>query len=131
MGLCCTLFPVKLHIYVISCQNILHLQFAFIKSISLILSLYKDFVSVVSTAPNNIVIVSLMNQFFFCFVLSLLVNIQHHLFFSFIRKKLALLSNLPLENLEFIAFSCLCQVFFLFYVTPDNDTQTNCFSGNN
>lgn len=71
MGLCCTLFPVKLHIYVISCQNILHLQFAFIKSISLILSLYKDFVSVVSTAPNNIVIVSLMNQFFFCFVLSL------------------------------------------------------------
>lgn len=58
-------FPVRLHRYVISCQNIFHLQFALIKSISLFLSLYKDFVSVESTAPNNIAIVSLMNQSFF------------------------------------------------------------------
>lgn len=62
VGLCCILFPIRLHRYVISCQNIFHLQCAFIKSMFLFLSLYKDFVSVVSTAPNNIVIVSLMNQ---------------------------------------------------------------------
>lgn len=61
VGLCCTLFPAKLHKYLISCKNLSRLQFALLKSISLFLSLYKGFVSAESTAPNNIVIVSLMS----------------------------------------------------------------------
>lgn len=81
----------------------------------LFLSLYKDFVSVVSTAPNNVVIVSLTDQSLSVVVLSILVNTQHHLFFLSLDKSWFCYAAHLLKSLSLLHFLVYFRFFSFLY----------------